>query len=215
MTATSVERFGERLGLSRDQINWYALQVKGAGEVSELAAQLTPEFKELNQDSFQLIADWFHFAILELTTVRGFQPNSRWVARKLGLSQIAAQEAIDRLIRLGFVTVRRNGSWKLSEGHTTTLGIDIQAQALRGLQKQALEMGIRALDEIPSELRDQTTMTIAVDFDRLDDAKKMIRSFRRKLATYLETGPKRDEVYHLSIALYPLTKISSGTEERK
>lgn len=50
-------------------------------------------------------------------------------------------------------------------------------------------------------------MTMAVDKQRLPEAKALIKSFRRDLAKLLSRGKKRDEVYNLSIALFPITNI--------
>ena len=209
VTPKSIEKFGRKLGLTEDQIQSY---LPTSAAPAELRTVAVPNFKNLAEDHFQVISDWYHFAILELATIKGFQPKPRWISAKLGLPIAETEEAIARLVRLGYVTIRRNGAWKLGEGHTTTLGIDIQTQALQKLQSQVLEMAKRALYDVPGDFRDQSTMTVAVDSDRLDEAKKMIRTFRRKLATYLETGEKRDSVYQLSVALYPVTKISTEAE---
>ena len=55
------------------------------------------------------------------------------------------------------------------------------------------------------ELRDFTSMTMAIDPEKLTEAKKKIREFRRGLSEFLEAG-KKEEVYRLNIQLVPVTK---------
>jgi len=50
---------------------------------------------------------------------------------------------------------------------------------------------------------------MAIDTERLGEAKEKIKLFRRELAAFLSRGRKRDQVYHLGISLYPISDIST------
>ena len=52
--------------------------------------------------------------------------------------------------------------------------------------------------------RDFSGITMAINVEKLDEAKEMIRAFRRKLCKFLETG-KKTEVYTLRVQLFPKT----------
>ena len=67
-------------------------------------------------------------------------------------------------------------------------------------------MGKHKLKEIGVELRDFSAMTIALDLEKLPEAKTIIREFRQKMGTLLRNGNKT-EVYQLAIQLYPLSNI--------
>ncbi len=54
-------------------------------------------------------------------------------------------------------------------------------------------------------MRDVSGMTMAVSKERLAEARKMIRDFRRRISGYMEGG-KRNAVYRLNIQLFPLTQ---------
>lgn len=62
---------------------------------------------QLQADTVKLIADWYHFAILELTNIDGFRSESKWIAKRLGISEFEAQLALDRLQRLNLITQGR------------------------------------------------------------------------------------------------------------
>ena len=69
------------------------------------------------------------------------------------------------------------------------------------------------LDDVPVEFRDFSSMTIAVDPEKLPEAKAVIREFRQKMASLLRDGNKT-EVFQFALQLYPLTDMNSeGSHE--
>ena len=70
---------------------------------------------------------------------------------------------------------------------------------------QFLEKAVVSLEEDPIEERSITSMTMAIDPEKLPAAKKMIREFNQTLCQFLENG-KRKRVYNLGVALYPIQK---------
>ncbi len=46
---------------------------------------------------------------------------------------------------------------------------------------------------------------MAVDSEKIPEAKILIKEFRQKMSALLESG-KKDEVYQLAVQLYPLSK---------
>ena len=63
----------------------------------------------------------------------------------------------------------------------------------------------RLLDKMPSEEREQSTITITVDETRLTDAKEKIKNFRKELATFLDAGgPAQGKAYQISVSMFPV-----------
>lgn len=203
ITVTTIRRFGAKLKLNADQVEAFEYE-------KNLDADQSIQFSTISVDCFAIISDWYHFAILELMSVKGFQSNAHWVAKKLGLSLAETQTAVDRLIRLGYIKISKNGKWSAKDTGTTTLGTKDTDEALRKMQKQILEKAIAALENVSVSKRDQSGMTMAISSDRLPEAKLKIKKFRRELCTYLEGGKVKDSVYQLSLSLYPLTNEIEG-----
>jgi uncharacterized protein (TIGR02147 family) len=84
--------------------------------------------------------------------------------------------------------------------------------ALRHSHREALTMGAEKLESVPLELRDFSSMTIAVSMERLPEAKKLIRAFQKQLSELLENG-KRTEVYQICMQLYPMTELQPPVGE--
>lgn len=166
------------------------------------------KYKAISMDQFSFIADWYHFAILELLTIDGFTVNPNYISSQLGITPLEAQHALDRLLRLGFIHVKKTRKGVqvfVSENHST-VGRAIATAATKKQQENFLKMAIDALRDIPIEQRSQSSMTMAIPKIRLKEAEKMICDFRRNMTSLLQRKGRRDSVYQLSISFYPLTK---------
>jgi len=165
-----------------------------------------PEYKgeDLDIEYYRVIADWYHFALMEMTFLKTFKPEPRYLAQELGLSQTEAKLALERLVNLGLIQKKNGRYTKTKEKHSTT-DRHVSTAALRKTQKQLLEKAIHSLENDPIEDRSNTNMMMTIDSSKLEIAKKMIREFQMTLCNFLETG-KRDRVYNMSVALFPLQK---------
>jgi len=160
-------------------------------------------YAPLDMDQFQSIADPVHFSILSLIETRGFSGTLKEISQRLNLDSVETRAAVDRLQRLGLVETEPKIRLAKKPGLTTSH--DVQSSALRVAHKKVLEEAMTSLEDISVELRDITSITMAVDPAKLAEAKKRLREFRRSLSEFMETGPQT-EVYRLNIQLVPVTK---------
>lgn len=179
------------------------------------AAQPEPmsheKYLQLSADAFYVLSDWHHFAILSLIDLDDFDPAPSAIAKRLGLSTIEVRGSLERLTRLGLVTQDKLGNIKKTSKNITTTH-DVESAALKLSHKQNLELAAQALDEVGVEMRDITSITMAIDVEKLPLAKQMIKKFRRQLSEFMESGSK-NEVYNLNVQLFPLSK--TRTKDRK
>ncbi|WP_413575818.1 DUF4423 domain-containing protein [Bdellovibrio sp. HCB290] len=64
----------------------------------------------------------------------------------------------------------------------------------------------RLLEKMPSEDREQSTITITVDEARLEEAKEKIKSFRKDLAQWLDAGvAQQGKTYQISVSMFPVS----------
>lgn len=165
------------------------------------------KYEDLSADAFHTLADWEHFAIYNLMDTSDFQPDVQWIGERLNLSAQRVRESMNRLLRLGLIS-EHNGVWRKRGANITTTH-EIESMALRVSHRQSLEQVFTALDEVPLDLRDITSMTMAIDMARMAEAKHLIKKFRRELCAFLEAGSIRTEVYNLNIQLVPVTDLNS------
>lgn len=178
--------------------------------LAETLTRLKDSYSTLDLDAFLLISEWYHYAIFELIKIKSTQWNADSVASALSISKEQAQDALTRLQRLGLI--RKSGlSFNRTHKGVTTLGNKFTTTAFRALQKEILNRAISAMENIPMEMRDQTSMTLAIPSQQIPKAKKMLTRFRRQFCSSMQNAGNLDSVYHLSLSFYP---VSSKIEPR-
>ena len=168
----------------------------------------TMPFQQLTLDAFALIADWYHYAILELTYVDDFKGSRGWISRRLGITRSEVNIAVERLVRMGLLKIAENGDWRdLSDkGTLTHLKPSMSSDAARKYQTQLLELSKKAVQEIDLRRRNHTSATLCFDPHDLPAAIDAITEFRRRFAADFQPRKMAKEVYQLQIGFFPLTK---------
>lgn len=200
--AMLVEKLGQKLGLTLNQIEQYKSQT------SNTKNKKSTDYHQISLDAFQLIADWHHYAVLELMKTTNFKSDVGWIARRLGATVHEIRACVERLQRIGILEINNKGEWfDKSKGFSThILGESYTSYAHKQAQEQILNLAVQALRDIPIEIRDQSSMMMATSVKKINEAKKRITKFRRELCEFLEDTSQKDSVYQLGIALYPLDK---------
>jgi uncharacterized protein (TIGR02147 family) len=206
-------RLAERLDLSTEESSYFYDLVELSQARTESVRQIVryrlgrysenQNYRTLQEDVFKIIADWHHYALLELTFSKGFKKDPVWIAKRLGITPLEARQAIDRLLRLELLE-ESDGTYKKTEVNLATTQ-DVPSAALRKLTAQLLSKASEALQSQGVSERDFGTMTMAIDPAKLPEAKERIRKFRRELAEFLESG-ERTEVYNFGTQLFRLSK---------
>ncbi len=163
------------------------------------------QYMLLSMDAFTVISDWYHYAILDLTLIKNFKSDPVWISSQLGISQLEAKLAIERLLRLGML-VQKYGKLKLSKVTNTNYIEGQTSSAHKEYQRQIITKALHAIDNCPQDRKDITSMTMAANSKKIKEAKEKIKKFRRELCAFLEDGEK-DSVYQMGVQLYPLTKF--------
>ena len=204
LTPRMFNRLADRCNLSPDLRRGYEKRLLPQAVTNN---GLTEEirFQELTEDRFRMISDWHHWALLELIRTKEFSPHKRSVASRLGISVAEVADAFERLERLGLIKKIGN-TYKVLNSEITTVGIPGSGVALRRLQRQYLEKAIYALENVPFDLRDQSTVTLACDPKDLPLLKDRLKSLRREMAILMDRSRHKKSVYALTLSLFPLTQ---------
>jgi uncharacterized protein (TIGR02147 family) len=162
------------------------------------------EATTLDLDSFAVISDWYHFAILSLLEVKGARFEPKWISRRLGISPVEARLAMERLKRLGLVH-EVAGRWRQSS-KSLKIASHLSTPATRKFQGQLIQKAAESLEKDPLGERDHTNITFAMDRRLVPYARERIRKFRRELCAELEAAGKAKDVYTICVQLFPLTE---------
>ncbi len=162
----------------------------------------------LDETYFQIIAEWEHYAALILFDCGDFDRTTVSIQKRLGITKVRAEVVVENLLKYGMLSIDEDGLLVRTHSRFRTTE-DVASHALRTSHRETLEIAQTKLEEVAVELRDFSSLMVAIDLDKLPEAKIVIREFRQKMSELLKTG-KRSEIFQLAIQFYPLTKIDSS-----
>lgn len=211
-TVATAERIADGLGIASDERAAFLkslVDARAEAEAAALPGAKAPEqTREIGADEFQVISRLYHYGLLEMTYLADFSPDPRWIARRLGITKLEAQYAIDRLLRLGLLE-RRDGTLVKTSKMLATKDKARTGPALIERQKETLKLAALALERVPIERRSANGMTMAIDPAKLPIAKALIIKFAEELCQVLEVG-ERTALYQLTMHLFPLDSRDDG-----
>lgn len=164
-------------------------------------------FQWIEEDEFNFLSDWMPFAVLELAKTKGFKSDAKWIARRLGAHAEEVTAAIERLKRFGYISQNEKGKLKLEKPNNEWTNSKQTSQARKQLQKKFAELSAKAIDDVPFELREHGSLTIAINKKRLPELKERLRQFRMELGKLMQEDTTLDEVYQITLTAFPLTKL--------
>jgi transcriptional regulator with XRE-family HTH domain len=199
LTSRAILRFGETLGLPETEIRAYQ-------EAEPLfSGRPTAGSTQFARDAADVLSDWHHFAILELTRLETFRPDVRWIARVLDVTPDDAQIAVARLARLRLLEMRSRERWVDLSGDTWVDFEDFTQVALERLAEQSARRLSASLASGAGPGRSHSVSTFAADASRLSQAIALLERCRAEIAQLLEGGERNDALVHLELHLFPIT----------
>jgi uncharacterized protein (TIGR02147 family) len=152
-------------------------------------------------------ASWYVPAIRELAARADFADDPRWVASMLlpPISPAQAKDALDTLSSLGLLVRCEDGRLRQAEPLVTTgkgpLGLHVV-----NYHRAMLERATDALESLPREERDISTLTLCVSEAGMERIKERVRALRRELLSEAEKEGPPMRVVQVNFQVFPLTK---------
>lgn len=162
------------------------------------------QHSEIEIDRFRLVADWYHMAILEMTRLKDFKSEARWISEKLLFSVpvFRIEEAIQRLINLKLLKLENGQLVKTNERLTTAK--DRASESIREHHRQVLKNAIEATETQTVDERFFNSFALTVDSKTLPEAKELALKFREDLTKLMEKNGG-DTTYQVSLQIFKVT----------
>ena len=157
---------------------------------------------------------WYVPAIRELAARRDFEEDPKWIAAQLlpPISREQAKEALVLLENLGLLVRGKGGRLEQAQPVVTT-GSGPLGHHIVNYHHTMLERAMRALDELPREERDISTLTLCVAESAVEDLKERVRAFRRELLALAELESSPERVMQVNFQIFPLTVGGKGASK--
>lgn len=165
-------------------------------------------FTELSLEYFKVIADWYHFAILELTYLKDFKSDVSWISQKLGLESREVEAAVERLEKLGLLSIKK-GKF-IDTFKFLSAGNDTPSSALKKFNSQLMRMAIDALYEQDVLEREISSNIFSINKNDIPLFKDRMRTFREDMEILASKASEKDAVYCLGMQFF---NVEKKTEE--
>lgn len=223
LSPDSIERVARGLGLSRKEAETFEAMVL-FGQASsatarsrqyERLARLVDHdpIARLERAHYEAYSSWYPFVIRELAARPDFREDSEWIARHLcpRVRPAAVRRALDQLQRLGLL--ERDASGRLRPAtRTLSTGPDVASLSVINFHKRMLELASGALDRLPRERRNVTSVTVTLNRAQYARVVELLSELRREVLR-IEAEPDGSpdptdlpEVHQLQLTLFPVTQ---------
>lgn len=177
-------------------------------QIRLLKYRFEDEEAQLSMDQFKLIADWYHFAIMELFKTKNFVCEPGKVAEILALPLDIVDEALDRLVRLQFVAKVKN-QYSLIKTRTMT-DCKTRSEALRRFHERVLAKAAEALGTQARSERVTIAAIGAVNKEAVAAVRADLNEVVKRFATQRTEQQDADHVYCLSVNFF---RMDQKTED--
>ncbi|MCR9203749.1 MAG: TIGR02147 family protein [Halobacteriovoraceae bacterium] len=198
----------EKLSLDPQETMDFLSKVKTSAQPQKSNSKKDIRSDLLTIDAFELVSNWYCFAIINLSECVGFSWEKDYIAKKLGITHAEARDALNRLEKVGLIEKHDEDYRVVSD---FVMGPDkISSTAVKRSHHDLLQKAIVALEEKTIDERNITGIGMALSESEYKAMVKDITKFRRELVKkYGYTNKKKNKVYQLEFALFELTEGST------
>lgn len=221
LTEQAAVRYADALGLSGDR-RQYLLDLATFARADTLEARRVAHERLLSYRRVRRAhrleaahaayhAHWYLPAIRELATTPAFREDPKWIAQAMlpNISPKEARDALSTLEALGLLVRDDEGQLVPGEAVLTT-GPETRGMHIGIYHRAMLSRAAEAIDLVPKEERDISSLTFGCSDETLAEVKDRIIAFRKELIGLLADQADGDRVVQLNFQLFPLTQ---GREE--
>ena len=173
-----------------------------------LKIQKRKRIRLITSDQYEYFSKWYHPAVRELIRCSDFQGEPRWIAKRLfpSISVREVKESIKLLERLGLIKKDSSGQYAQTERAVSTER-EFLSMVGRNFHREMAGRAVETLDTVSLDRRDFSGITFGFPKSKVEELKQKLAEFRKELTSTLGSlEDEVDEVYHLNIQLFPLTK---------
>lgn len=176
----------------------------------------TPGYRMISKGEltlFEYYSNWYYPAIREMVSLKDFDDDPKWIAAHLTppIRTSEAKKAFERLAELGMI-VKNGEVWEQADPILST-GPQINSMAVMNYHKEMIQKAGESLENISRELRNVSSLTVAVSPEVYQEMVQEIYSFQQRLLELAGSDNKQERVYQVNFQLFPVTSSTKGEEE--
>ncbi len=200
----SEKSFFENL-LSLDSTNTHAVRIAALERMKRSSRYQKQNPKDT--EVYEYLTHWYYVAIREMASIEGFQADPRWIQARL-LYPATLQEvstALEFLLAHGYLVKGPEGVIQPPQKSLDCSG-DIYKVALGQYHRELLKLAAQSIETTPSDEREVVGHTVALSPKSMTEAREIVKQAIQKIRDLGENEPIGESVYHMEVALFPLTQ---------
>lgn len=220
LTPSTAATIANRLKLSAAEQAYFVALVKrdaaendherNLAERERLGALKRIVAKDIPNAQKEVFGKWFYLLVRELFLLKGASADPAWLSARLGgaISETEAANAVELLVRLGFLVVSDSG-YKPAEPVLDTNDQQMQAALMREFHSGLLRMWAQNLDRLGPREQELGVLNIPLDSRKIPELRRRIRQFQDEIIGFVQDESNADCVVQLGTYLMPFPKDES------
>jgi len=161
----------------------------------------------LPSEQFDYFNKWYHPVVREIVAGQKSPVDAELLSLRLGgaVSPARIRLSVALLCRLELLVVDESGCY---QQHASVLNTEneLNSFAVRRYHEQVLGIAGKALHAIPPPEREIASVTAHLSKNGFERIKKRLQEFREELLQIAHDDTDPEEVYHINLQLYPVTR---------
>ncbi|MBN1306360.1 MAG: TIGR02147 family protein [Chitinispirillaceae bacterium] len=165
------------------------------------------------EEHHQFFEQWYYVALFELLRIVK-DPSDHDALGSLLMPPISGpkiRKAIEVLKRIGYVRLKDGESSCTTEPFLTT-GDTWESVAIHSFQVAMSTIASKALDTVPKEERDFSTLTMALSENAFRKIREVVKNARAEIAEIERECTDPERVYQINVQCFPLTRARRKKE---
>lgn len=163
--------------------------------------------------AYQYLTHWYYVAIREMATLKGFKDDPEWIQEQLRF-QVSLKEVKDTLeflFKYKFLERSKNGKI-LAPTEALNCQGGIYRVGLSHFHREIMRLAGEAIDKVPREERNIMGHTCSLSEKNFLKARAIAEEAIQKIQALTATEQDGETVYHMEVALFPLTQKQNGSK---
>ncbi|MBN1759215.1 MAG: TIGR02147 family protein [Chitinispirillaceae bacterium] len=167
------------------------------------------------EENHQFFEQWYHVALFELLRIVKDSSDTTALGSMLmpPITGPKARKAVELLKKIGYIRQEEDASACTTEPFLTT-GDTWESVAIHSFQVTMSQLAAKALDTVPKEERDFSTLTMALSQEAFEKVRDVVKNARAEIAAIERESSDPERVYQINMQCFPLTQDIAKKDER-
>ena len=161
----------------------------------------------IDADKYEFYKKWYYSAIREILGFFPFNGNYKALAEMVvpEIKPLEAKKSIELLSRLGIIIKNERGEYTPATRFIST-GEQWKSIAIRQFQEETIRLAAAALDAVPKEQRDISTVTVSLSREGFEEVGALLKQLRRQIFEVAEKEHHASGAFQVNLQLFPISK---------